>query len=231
VAGIPWGKYEREDWLRVPGGARRFALRSNPAIQISRRQYDEHYGSARVYGTYERKAKSKSAEPEQILRPARGRSSALKKTPAEKVVEANRRRVARGEAQREKLIAKLTHQKVSTNKTISLKNFPKGTQIRKFATAVAHAPIEALRFAGEKSRVVFGYWVGLTMVSERDNQRKDVSLFTQRDIKWAFSEADFQKAIEKAQEKSYATLVGMWIAMHLTRAAAIKNGAKVPKRG
>jgi hypothetical protein len=226
VAAIPWGKYERSDWVRVPGGARNYALRSNPKITISRRQYDQHYGPVLFHGTYEKKARVNAQSPLQLLRPARGRKSALKLAPAEKEKEIGKRRVIKQETEQQKLINKLQSQKVIVPKTVSLRNFKKGKQIRKFRTNVDWQEIESIRKAGEKSRIIFGYWVGLEMVSERDGQRKDVSLFTQRDIHWPFTEDDLDTAMDMAEQKTYANLTGMWIALHLTRAAAIKNGAK-----
>lgn len=227
MAGIPWGKYERSDWVRVPGGARNYALRSNPAITISRRQYDQHYGSVLFHGTYEKKARVNAQSPLQLLRPARGRSSALKLKPSEKEAEIGKRKVIKQEKSQEKLVKKLSTQKISIPKTISLRNFKKRKQIRKFKTGADWRQIESIRAAGLKSRIIFGYWVGLEMVSERDGQRKDVSLFTQRDIHTPFTEEDLDAAMDMAEQKTYANLTGMWIALHLTRAAAIKNGAKI----
>lgn len=227
MAGIPWGKYDATDWVRIPGPQRRYRNIRNPSIEISRRQFDEHYGAASKFGTYEKKARAKAQEPEALLRPARGRTSGRKLTPAQKEVELGRRKVSREEAKQQKLIDKLSSKQTRSPKTITLRNFRKGTQIRRFRIGVDPQEIEALRQAGAKSRIVFGYWVGLEMVSERDGQIKTLSLFSQRDINMPFTERDFRKALEKAAEKNYATLTGMWIAMHLTMAAAKKNGARV----
>lgn len=227
MAGIPWGKYDASDWVRIPGAQRRYRNVSNPSIEISRRQYDEHYGAVAKYGTYEKKARAKSHEAEALLRPARGRSSARKLTPAEREVEANRRKVAAQESKQQRLIDKLVSKKTRNPQTISLRNFKRGTQIRKFRTEVSQQAIEQLRQAAAKSRIVFGYWVGLELVSERDGQIKTPSLFTQRDINMPFTMQDFRKALAKAAELSYATLTGMWIAFHLKRDAAKRNGAKI----
>lgn len=234
MAGIPWGKYDRADWERIPKGqpgysstARTYRLKQNHKIQTSRRQFDKHYGSAVQYGTYERKAKSQ-AGPKQLLKPARGRTSALKLTPAEQEVEIGRRRVAKQETAQQRKVTALRSKSNRLPQTITLRNFAKGKQIRKFRTGVNRDEIENIRIAAEKSRLVFGYWVGLELISERDSQIKTPTLFSQRDIKMSFSESDFREALAKAQQLSYATLTGMWIALHLTRAAAIKHGARKP---
>lgn len=225
MAGIPWGKYDRTEWERIPGGARRYRLKQRHDITISRRQYDEHYGSAVQYGTYERKAKSQ-AGPKQLLKPARGRTSALKLTPAEQEAELGRRRVVKQETAQQRKVAALRSKSNRLPQNITLRNFAKGKQIRKFRTGINRDEIENIRIAAEKSHLIFGYWVGLELVSERDGQIKTPSLFFQRDIKMSFTERDFREALAKAQQLSYATLTGMWIALHLTRAAAIKHGGR-----
>ena len=226
MAGIPWGKYDRADWVRVPGGARRYASVQNPGVTISRRQFDEHYGSAAFHGTYEKKARVNAKEPQQLLRPARGRKSALKLTPAQKEAELARRRVIKQETQQEKLVRKLETKKIRTPQKITLRNFKSGHVIRKIRTGVDQEEIERLRYEGQKSKIIFGYWVGLEMVSERDGQMKSVSLFTQRDIKLPFTDEDMDAAIDVASNKSYAELTGMFIAFHLNKAGAIRNGAR-----
>lgn len=226
MAGIAWGKYSRSDWERVPGGSRRYRLRSNPSIEISRRQFDEHYGSAAAYGTYERKAKKSAGTREQLLRPARGRTSARRLSPEQQEIELGRRRVAQAESKQQKLIRKQQNKSVRLPKSITLRNFPHGTQIRRFRTNISHEEIETLRVAGQKSRVILGYWVGLEMVSERDGKLIHIALFGMRDKKLSFTEDDFKHALDIAAQRSYAVLTGMWIAFHLTKAAAIKNGAK-----
>ena len=235
MAGIPWGKYDRSDWERVPKGApgysktaRTFRLKQHPDVITSRRQYDEHYGSAAVHGTYERKTK-RNAGDIQLIRPARGRTSALKLTPAEQQAEINRRKTVKAETAQQKLANKLRGKTNRNPKSITLRTFKTGTQIRRFRTGISHEAIESLRVAGERSRIVFGYWVGLELVSERDGEIKTPSLFTQRDIREPFTELDFQKALAVAAQKSYAILTGMWIAMHLKRDAAIRNKARVPQ--
>lgn len=225
MAGIPWGKYERSDWQRVPGGARRYFNVQNPSVTISRRQYDEHYGSAVFQGTYEKKARLNKS-PEQLLRPARGRSSALRLSPFERIAELNERKVKQQEIQQDKLIEKLQAKKTRTPRKITLKNFKRNHAIRKIRTGVSQTEIEGVRKAAQQSRIVFGYWVGLEMVSERDGKIKSVSLFSQRGIKTPFTEKDMQDAMNRVMEKSYATLTGMFIALHLTKSAAIRNGVR-----
>ncbi len=226
MAGVAWGKYSRSDWERVPGGSRRYRLRGKPSVEISRRQYDEHYGSAAAFGTYERKAKKSAGTREQLLRPARGRTSARKLTPEQQEKELGRRRVTQAEAKQQKLIRKQQSKRPRLPTKITLRNFPKGKQIRRFRTDIDHGEIEGLRKAGAASRIVLGYWVGLELVSERDGKVIHISAFTMRDIKMSFTENDFNRALDLASQKTYAVLTGMFIAMHLTKAAAIKNGAR-----
>jgi hypothetical protein len=226
VAGIPFGKYERSDWRRVPGAQRRYALVSDPSVTISRRQFDEHYGAAVPYGTYEKKTKLKSKEREALLRPARGRTSALKLSPAEKEAELGRRRVAAKEAATEKKVARGRAKQYRYPTKIDLRNFPKGRIYRTFELPVSYDAIVTVREAAERSRIVFGYYVGANLI-DRDGELRSIAQFSLRDIKMKYTELDFEKLMKKVQEKDYAQLISLWIHLKLKEEIAIKrNGWK-----
>jgi hypothetical protein len=238
VAGIPWGKYDRSDWQRVPKGApgysataRTYRLTQHPSVIISRRQYDEHYGHAAAAGTYERKARANKG-PAQLGKPARGRSSIKALSPAEQEVELGRRKIAQTERQTAKLSQRQLGKQVRIPKSITLRNFPRGHAIRSFRTGVNHDQIESIRLAAARSRLVFGYWVGLELVSERTGGIVTPSLFSQRDIQMAFTNEDFENALRTYANRyaNYAQLTGMFISLHLTRAAAERNGVVLRKR-
>lgn len=219
MAGIPWGKYEREDWLRVPGGSRRYALRSNPDITISRRQFDEHYGAVRAYGTYEKKAKHKAREPEALLRPARGRTSARKLSPAEKEIELGRRRVSAKEAATVKRIDRERGKAHKYPRSIDLRTFKKGKIHRTIELPVSLEAVETVRAAAAKSRIVFGYYVGANMIDLRSGERISFAAFGLRDVHMAFTRRDFDELMKKVEEKTYAELISLWI--HLTLKSAV----------
>lgn len=226
MAGIPWGKYDRNDWVRVPGALRRYALRSNPSITISRRQFDEHYGAASAYGTYEKKAKAKSTEREALLRPARGRKSARKLSPEQQEVELNRRKVAAKESAIDKRVQRERNKAHKYPTRIDLRSFKKGSIYRVIELPVSHSAIESVRAAASKSRIVFGYYVGANMIDDRSGERISFAQFGLRDVHMAYTERDFQTLMDKAKEKSYAQLVSTWIHLKLKEDIAIKNGWK-----
>lgn len=68
-------------WKRLPGKSRRYYNTLNPDETISRRQYDERYGTLKAQGfkTYEEKAKKYQPDIRE-LRPARGRASNIPRT-------------------------------------------------------------------------------------------------------------------------------------------------------
>jgi hypothetical protein len=86
--------------------------------------------------------------------------------------------------------------------------------------------------AAARSRLVFGYWVGLELVSERTGGIVTPSLFSQRDIQMAFTNEDFENALRTYANRyaNYAQLTGMFISLHLIRAAAERNGVVLRKR-
>lgn len=227
MAGIPWGKYDRSDWRRVPGASRRYVLVGNPDITISRRQYDEHYGAAVPYGTYEKKAKHKSQEREAPLRPARGRTSALKLKESEKEAEIGRRRVTAKETATQKRIDRERGKAHKYPKSIDLRTFKKGKISRTIELPVMYEAVESVRSAAAKSRIVFGYYVGANMIDLKSGERISFAAFAMRDINMAFKPSDFTKLIKKAQEKTYAELISLWIHVKLKSAVAVdRNGWK-----
>lgn len=214
MAGIPWGKYERSDWRRLPGTSRRYVSVLNPDVTISRRQFDEHYGAAASFGTYEKKAREKAKEPEALLRPARGRTSARKLSPSEREAEINRRKVAQQERRTEEKISARRGKHYRYPKQITLRNFKRGQIFRVIELPVSYEAVESVRASAAKSRLIFGYLVGANMVDDRTGAPRVFSAFGLRDINYSFSQADFTNLLKKAKEKSYASLVSLFI--HLT---------------
>jgi hypothetical protein len=215
--------------MRVPGAARQYTLRGNPAIKISRRQYDQHYGAATAFGTYEKKAKFKSREREAILRPARGRKSALKLAPIEKEQEIQRRKIAQQESRTLKRVQTERQKQHRYPTKIDLRNFKHGRKYRTIELPVSYEAIENTRAAAEKSGLVFGYYVGANLISERDGERISIAQFGLRHIAMKYKLKDFDDLMSKVQEKSYANLISLWI--HLTLKADVatkRNGWRNP---
>lgn len=227
MAGVPWSKYDRSDWRRLPGAQRRYVSIHNPDVTISRRQFDEHYGSAASYGSYERKARAKSKEPEALARPARGRTSARKLSPAQREVELQRRKVEKQETETTKKIQRLQGKQRKYPHTIDLRSFKKGKVFRRVELPVDYSAVESVRAAAAKSRIVFGYYVGANMIDDRSGEPRVFSLFGLRDINMPFTHKDFNNLLKKAREKSYASLVSLWIHLTLKSDVATKrNGWK-----
>lgn len=223
AANIPWGKYDRSDWRRVPGASRRYSLVQNPSITISRRQYDEHYGTARAFGTYEKKAKHKSNEREALLRPARGRTSARKLSQAEQEVEINKRKAQKQDTAMQRRIISERNKAHKYPTKINLRNFKKGKISRTIELPVSYEAVETVRKAAADSGLVFGYYVGANMVDTRSNKKISFAAFGLRDISMKFKERDFTRLMEKCKEKSYAELVSLWIHIKLKSAIAEKR--------
>lgn len=224
---FPYAKFDRTDWVRVPGKARQYRNILNNTI-ISRRQFDEHYGAVAAYGTNEKKAKYKAREPEALLRPARGRKSALKKSTEEKIRELGIRRIKKEENDADKLVEKFRTKKIRAPHTFTLKNFRRGTSSRRFAVPPSQPEIETIRQGAAKSRIIFSYLVGLMFV-DAHGKLKAVSQFSARDIETPYSARDFEQALDIAKNKSsYKSWAGMWMQVILKRTAGVRNGKRYP---
>jgi hypothetical protein len=225
---VKWSEFEGGDFERVPGDkARRYRLKSDPKQVISRRQFDQHYGKARAYGTLEAKAKHKASEPGALLRPARGRKDARKLTGTEREQEIQRRRVAAKEKAIDAALARQQSKKLRYPHKITLRTFKPKMQTRGFEVPVDTQAIDSVRASAKASGFIFGYIVGLILIDMRSGAKLTPTLFALRDIAKPFTERDMDNAVRMAQEKhTYTEWAGMWMKLRLTKAAAKRNGKK-----
>ena len=210
---MKWGDFRATDWKRIPGGARRY-VNAKTGDEISRRQYLQHYGGATAYGTLEKRAKHLSKTEKQLLRPARGRKSALRLSETEKIVEYNKRKVNKREAEADKKIARELSKKRRAPKKITIDNFKRGKISRNVVLPIEFEPIEAVRQEAEDSKLVFGYMVGANLITSEGEDRTFVAIKL-RSISKKFTERDYQNLLDKANEISYAKLVSFFVHLYL----------------
>lgn len=225
---IPWGVFQKSDWVRIPG--RKF---KNPetGIEISRRQYDKHYGALVPYGSYEKKAAVKKSEPGSILRPARGRKNATKLTGAARENELSLRKLRATEAAASKRIAKERGRAFVRPKKITVANFKAGKISRTIELPVEYEPIEETRAAANASRVVFGYVVGANLINENTGEDRTYTQFALRHISMRYSKADFAELLDELEEIEYATVVSLFIKLSLKMEVAKAKKAKAIASG
>ncbi len=225
MPGIDWRAWERSDWRRVPGGSRRYR-NVHTGVEISRRQFDEHYGSAAAFRTYERKAAHKAAELEAPLRPARGRKSARKligKAREEEIL-------ARREAALQKRIAEITTRKhlrrPRTLTNISGSNFKRGSIGRHFELPVDYVAIESFRQQVKSWGHAFGYFVGVNFIDTRSGETGSFSGFKLRSISKPFTIDDMRSLIAEAEEKDYIEVYSCFMYVALDINYARRRGYK-----
>lgn len=205
--------FDIRDWTRVPGSTRRYK-NIKTDVEVSRHQFDK----MRFGLTHKQKAKqSFIADPKTaVLRPAKGRKSALSAPPEMKEAIAvarldikEQKKIAKEEEKRAKAEArKIEHalnKKVPQSKITkqSLKTGQMG--VRKPFTDYK----DFLRLLDDARNlgVIFSYSLGWRGVSERpENAGKylDVTVFTQQHISKTISEDDFNQEFETSfLEKAY----------------------------
>jgi hypothetical protein len=224
------GSDNGSDWRRVPGKARRYK-NAKTGEEISRRQFVQRFGKARSFGTLEKRARfnRQQNEAEALLHPARGRKKATHLTGGEREAELGRRRVARKESAADKKIARIQAKRKSYPQTISIRSFKKGRLSREIELPIAYEPIEEVRQAAARSKIVWGYFVGVNLITTMGELRRYVPHGMQH-INKVFKELSYQKMMEHAQSLSYATIVSLFIHLSLLEEIAQKrNGWK--KRG
>jgi hypothetical protein len=210
---IDWGRYQRGDWRMQSGKSKRYINRQT-GEEISRRQFDQHYGSAAAYGTIDKRAKYNAAQGKNLLRPARGRSSALKLTEAEKIVERSKRKVQKAEKLADKKINSEINKKRHALKRITLSNFKTGKISRNIELPVEYdAIVETIRSARD-SKIVFGYFVGANLITDMGEDRTFTATRL-RSISMGFTREEFDDMIDEAMGLTYARLVSLFVHLSL----------------
>jgi hypothetical protein len=224
---VDFSKFEGGDFKRVPGATRSY-VNTKTGDVISRRQFDQHYGAARAFGTLEKKAKIKSSEDNAILRPARGRTDARKLSASEKIVEANRRKLEAQEAAAQKRIDKELTKKHVIPKKITIKNLRPGHISRAFTVSISegHDGLESLRREGKSSGKVFSYIVGGNLINDLTGGLRTYTQFAGRYIGDPYTLDDFKELVEHCRKLQYATLVSFYIRLMFEKVKAKAHAEK-----
>ena len=186
-----------DEWKRTTG--RKFQNKKTGEI-ITRRQYDKQ----RDIKFEEKAAKNKAKNfYEQILRPARGRKSALKLAPEQKKIEAHKREENLKDKLIEKDLLKSTkHSKIP--KTINKRSFKAGYKGRRFLVDFSADAVNELLSVARKYKGALGYTVAVVFVDERTGKQGAFELGGLRAFDMSFTDDDFLDAIDQIRyKKSY----------------------------
>lgn len=201
-----------KDWQVIKGTARNYKNVKTGEV-LSRRQFDKLRGIS-----YETKAKTNKAKNEklQLLRPARGRKSALKldRDLQEAVATARKDRLAE---LAEKKIIEAETKKLNSKFMRAMNKKTPTPKISKQSLKTGHLGVRKpfssyeqyveLLTEAQRLGVIFMYGLGWTGVSDRDGQvgeTRDVTVFKMADIKLMRTEEEFNEAFEESiLEKQY----------------------------
>ncbi len=204
--------FDLNDWQAVKGTARNYKNIKTGEV-LSRRQFDKLRGIS-----YETKAKINKAKNEklQLLRPARGRKSALKLDSELKEAVATARK-DRADALAEKKLIEAETKKQNTKFMRAMNKKIPTPKISKQSLKTGHMGVRKafssyeqyveLLTEAQRLGVIFMYGLGWTGVSDRDGQvgeTRDVTVFKMADVKLMRSEEEFNEAFEESiLEKQY----------------------------
>lgn len=218
---FPWWRYDAADWVRVGTRTNRRYRNLLTGVEISRRQYKQHYSPS-----------IKSVEP--LALPARGRSSLRKATPTQREVELGRRRVVKRRSVAQKKIKRIKSHKPRKDVSFSVKAFPAKRQSKVFEVNPDLSEINYHRQKAAQSKNVSAYIVGVLLIDEDTGAERSISLFAARGIRDVFTQDDLdagEDAIENlhvSQKSGSLVAVSWWMRVFLTRSAAKKHGIKFP---
>ncbi len=192
--------FDRAEWVALGGKSRNYR-NSFTGETLSRRQFDKLAG--RIPVSYERKAKA-NATPEQVLKPARGRT-AYHGDASSRGLEIARRMDVSRETKKEKAITEKYKRRVDRRhrewEIIKDSSFGKSSA-RRIRVDFDVEAIERARVAGARNPHIFGYLVYLDFLNPVDGSDGAFNVLKARDIKKPYTEDDFERMEELAFEKS-----------------------------
>jgi hypothetical protein len=191
---------------RIPGKQKR-VLDKQTGKEYSRRQFDKEFGKLKTQGvkSYEELARyNKGQEGKaQLLKPAKGRASALK-LPAEKKREVLAQRVeTQTEKRLQNKIQKEESKKLRTPKSLSLKNFKPGKMGRRFNVPFDLITINEFINTAAKFKGSYGYTVGFIFVDTKTGAKGGVTLIRLRDLKMPYELDEFEEMLNYIEERNY----------------------------
>ncbi len=218
---IDWKLYNKSDWVRVPGSARRYK-NITTGKTISRVAWLRHYGNISTLGfshpTQRAKYEKKQNPKLQLARPARHRTSLLGKnkplTPElfNEIIDARISEIS------ERIIQKKIHKLIARGEVlryphqINASTFPSRKHMgRTIALPIAREPAETVRKSAAKWGNVFGYFIGLNFIDNRDGSEGAYAFFPLRLISQEFTIEDFEDAMAEAINKGYVIPTSLFI--------------------
>ncbi len=213
----------------MPGRAERFANLETGEV-ISRRQYDKLYGRLAAQGLSSNEAQAKrnrkTEGAAQLLKPARGRSSARKLGEFERQVVA--------QAREEKRIEKVLQTKVERARSknfkppakVTLRNFKPGRKGRSFRVNFDPSDIQATVEAARRYSGAFGYTVGVEFFDKRTGKTGAATLFDLRPVGEDFEDEDFEDIEAWADERTYLEVKAAFVYVALKESVYVKHAQK-----
>lgn len=227
---------KRSDYVRVPG-PQRYYQHITTGEKITRRQYDKLAGIQ-----YERKAHANKTinESLQVLRPARGRKSALKTSKFEQQIisearlDEKRRKEAkrRIEKKERQQVRKAQHNKTKTRRVrgISVQSLKKGSMgvrrdfdtYEQYLILLESARKLYVRFDGNRERAVFGYAIGVRGYDTESPRELGAFLMRLQYIDKTISRDDLLSLLSDFEEsKPYFQVVNFFIHFAFNKSYAL----------
>jgi len=209
----------KSDFVPIKGDKTRKYQNTKTGEVISRRAYDQKYGVARQFGSYETKSKTNaSINPlEHFARPSRGKKSMLKEV--EKFTQQEKSEFIHKEItrQQEKELSK-KNQRIYDNKMkrqlkpprkINTKIFKKGrySMWRDYLTHIDYEDMLDIIIMGKQQGDLFGYQAGFEVLNEKENKTYIMTLLQLRDFSVPFTIEDYEEMIENLNERGYIIML------------------------
>lgn len=225
--------FNKSDWKYLGGSARNYQNVNTGEI-ISRRRYDTLSKGI----SYEAKAAhNRAINPKlAVLRPARGRKSALRYD-AETREQFATSRIERAEVKRrereEEKARKALEREIARKqkKRVRAKHVTKQS-LRPGNMAIRYpfndyGELSRMLDEAKKIGVVFGYSLGWHGVDTRTGQEKDVTVFTLSHINTRISEDEFYDEMDNSYlDYSYLSFMYFWVHIRFTKQYAIEKAIK-----
>ncbi len=217
-------------WVRLPGEKTRQYMNTDTGEILSRRQYDKLHGRLAQAGLASNEAQARANlrrdEAEQLLRPARGRTSAQKTQALEREIVKSARLEQAHEKKAHAAVEREARRKARVPKKITARNFKPGRKGRAFRVPYDPESIEAFVREAANYKGALGYTVGIEFVDSRTGKVGAATVLPARFMDEDFTEDDWQEVEDYEQERSYMDPTFAVVYIALSQAAYEKLAKK-----
>lgn len=212
-------KHLPSDFRPIKGDSTRKYQNIKTGEIISRRRYDETYGAARQFGTYEKKSKI-NEEIDPLLhfaRPSRGKPSKIKETKKMTGEEKSQfilsskslKQSHELSKKNQRIYDRKTNRLLKQPKKINTKTFTKGKRSmwRDYYTRPDYDSMLDFLILAKSDKRISRYQIGFEVLNEKRSTTYPMTIIQLRDFSVPFTYEDYESMVANIEERGYIQII------------------------